>query len=76
MDMNALLPLLMRRNGGGDERMQTLLKLAGGEKPDIGTVMDLAKQQHAAPLGLTPITSLASYTIIGKLAAHFASPRR
>ena len=70
MDMQSIFPLLLQQRSGSDPRMQTLLKLAGGQQPDLSTVLNMAKS--SAPLGLKPLVDLASYAIIGKLAAYFA----
>ncbi|MDE7394934.1 MAG: hypothetical protein K2M95_02290 [Clostridiales bacterium] len=72
MDMQSILPLLLQRNTESDARMQMLLKLAEGKKPDIGTMLNLAKPERPAPLGLSPLTALATYGIIGKLASYFS----
>ena len=71
MDIRSILPLLLQQRTGADTRMQTLLKLAEGETPDINTVLSMAKERPA-PLGLSPLVGLAAYGIIGKLAAYFS----
>ena len=71
MDMQSIFPLLLQQRSGSDPRMQPLLKLAGGQQPDVSTVLEMAKER-SAPLGLRPLVDLASYAIIGKLAAYFA----
>ena len=72
MDMSKLLPLLMSKNGANNDRVQTLMKLAGGEKPDVGTVMNMALESRKTRLiGLKPISEIASYEIMGKLSKHF-----
>ena len=71
MDIQSLFPLLLHQHTGSDPRLNTLLKLAGGEQPDIGTVLNMAKER-TAPLGLSPLVGLASYAILGKLAAYFS----
>ncbi len=73
MDINAILPLLMNKAGGKNEQAQTLMKLAQGEKPDVGTVMNLAMQNRrkSPPPGLKAVASVASCEIFGKLAKFF-----
>ena len=71
MDMQSLFPLLLQQRAGSDPRKAALLKLAEGEKPDLSTVLNMARERPA-PLGLSPLVDLASYAIIGKLAAYFA----
>lgn len=69
MDINSLLPLLMQRNGAAGNNLNTLLKFAQGEKPDINTVMSMAmetKKKNAAT-GLRPVIFVASHSILGKL---------
>ncbi|MCI8459114.1 MAG: hypothetical protein HFE46_05570 [Clostridia bacterium] len=70
MDLSNLLPLFLQKNGGeGNEKMNTLLRFAQGEKPDMGAVMNMAMQNKKknAAVGLRPIVSVASYSILGKL---------
>ena len=76
MDISSLLPLLMSRSGAGGEKMNTLLRFAQGEKPDIGTVMNMAmdNRQHGLR-GLGPISEIASDAILGKLTKNFLNPR-
>ena len=73
MDLNALLPLLMSKTGANSERMNTLFKLAKGEKPDMGTVMNMAMQNRPKNnfFGLKSISGIASDEIMGKIARHF-----
>ena len=52
MDLSSILPLLMSKSGVGGDKMNTLMKFAHGEKPDIGTVMNMAmEQKKQAPQG-------------------------
>lgn len=72
MDLGSILPLLMSKSGVGGDKMNTLMKFAHGEKPDIGTVMNMAmEQKKQAPQGLAPVADIASAEIFGKLAKHF-----
>lgn len=74
MDISKLLPLLMNNQAQGkDERTNALLKLAQGEKPDIGAVMNMAMSGRgkARPMGLKAVCDIASYEIIGKLVKYF-----
>ncbi|MDE6398661.1 MAG: hypothetical protein K2L51_05010 [Clostridiales bacterium] len=71
MDLNSLLPLLMQKgaNGTGDEKMNTLLRFAQGEKPDLSAVMHMAMQnkQKNAPQGLRPVARFTCNSVLGKL---------
>lgn len=71
MDMSALLPLFLRKNGGDNGKMDALFKLAQGEKPDVSTVMQMAMENNRknAAAGFRPIVRVASYSILGKLCA-------
>lgn len=71
MDLSAILPLLMNKSGMGGDKMNTIMKMAGGGKPDINTVMDMMDKQKRAPMGLAPISSIASDEIFGKMARYF-----
>ena len=72
MDMSKILPLLINRSGAQNDRVQTLMKLAGGEKPDMNTVMNMALESRKMRLiGLKPIAEIAPCGIIGKLTKHF-----
>lgn len=72
MDLSSVLPLLLGKRGGADEKTEALLRMAQGEKPDLNTVMHMAMQQKKAPQGLLPVVSVASYAIVGKLYKYFS----
>ncbi len=71
MDMSAILPLLLKKQG--DEKMQTLLKMAQGGKPDVSTLMKLAENKRPSAQGLKPIAGVAPFSVLGKIAAYYAS---
>lgn len=77
MDINAILPLLMNKmnNGGmGNEKMNALLKLTKGEKPDMGEVMNMAmnsRNNATKPFGIKEIASFAPTETLGKLIKFF-----
>lgn len=74
MDIGMLLPLLMGKSDGtNNEKMNSLLKLAQGEKPDINAVMNMAmaQKQKSPYYGLKAVAGIASCEILGKLAGFF-----
>lgn len=77
MDLSSILPLLMTKSGAGDNRMNTLMKFAQGEKPDISAVMNMAMDnQKRAALGLAPIADFTSHEVFGKLAKYFVTDKK
>lgn len=76
MDISSILPLLMNKNGTGganNPQMDTLLKFAQGEKPDINSVMNMAmaNRNSKKPSGLKAVAPICSFEILGKLTKHF-----
>lgn len=73
MDIGALLPLLLNKTGTKNAKMNTLLQMAQGGKPDIGTVMNMAMENRNEKnaLGLKAVSEIASHEIMGKLAKYF-----
>ena len=73
MDIGMLLPLLMGKSGGTNEKMNSLLKLAQGGKPDLNTVMNMAmsQKQKSPYYGLKAVAGIASCEILGRLTRHF-----
>lgn len=73
MDISTILPLLMSKASAKNDKMDTLLKFAQGEKPDVGTVMNMAmaNKNRNRFIGLRPVSEIASYEIMGKLAKYF-----
>ncbi|MCI8595543.1 MAG: hypothetical protein HFE35_01830 [Clostridia bacterium] len=77
MDISSILPLLMNKNGSvgaGNDKMNTLLKFAQGEKPDITTVMNMAmanRNNSQKPSGLKAVAAVCSFEILGKLSRYF-----
>ena len=76
MDLNSILPLLMNKlNNGDNEKMNTLLKLTKGEKPDMGEVMNMAmnsRNNAVKPFGIKEIASFAPTETLGKLIKFFS----
>lgn len=76
MDIGSLLPLLIQQKGVGNERLGALLRMAQGEKPDLGSVMQMAmtNKNRSGPMGLAPVIDIACYEITGKLTKFFLTP--
>ena len=76
MDLSSVLPLFLNKRGGADDKTEALLRMAQGEKPDLGTVMQMAMQQKKSPQGLVPVVDIASNGIVGKLYKYFHLQKR
>lgn len=74
MDLNSILPLLMK--GGGDRTQ--LLKTLMPQNEKAGELMGLMNLlgEQKKPHGLTPVREIAPNVYLGALLRYFSTPNR
>ena len=79
MDLNSILPLLMRKDADKSQLLSALMcEEASGVQQQTGEIMQLMNLMNTSrpkPTGLAPIRDIASNEILGALLKYFSRPQ-
>lgn len=74
MDLNSILPLLMRKDADKSQLLSALMP-QNEKTGEIMQLMNLMNNARPKPTGLAPIRDIASNEILGALLKYFSRPQ-
>ena len=74
MDLNSILPLLMRKDADKSQLLSALMP-QNEKTGEIMQLMNLMNTSRSKPTGLAPIRDIASNEILGALLKYFSRPQ-
>ena len=74
MDLNSILPLLMRKDADKSQLLSALMP-KNEKTGEIMQLMNLMNTSRPKPTGLAPIRDIASNEILGALLKYFSRPQ-
>ncbi|MCI8435681.1 MAG: hypothetical protein HFK10_06995 [Clostridia bacterium] len=74
MDLNSILPLLMRKDADKSQLLSALMP-QNEKTGEIMQLMNLMNTSRPKPTGLAPIRDIASNEILGALLKYFSRPQ-